>query len=98
MIKILTRQKDTLVGTFTKNQHYGFVVPDDRKFGTDIFISKNNIGKAKNNSKVLVQIEKYPEKDKNAEGKIIEVLGNVNEAGVDILSLIKEYNLPYDFP
>ena len=98
VIKILSRQKDTLVGTFTKNRNYGFVVPDDRKFGTDIFISKNNIGKARNNSKVLVQITKYPEKDKNAEGKIIEVLGNVNEAGVDMLSLIKEYNLPYEFP
>ena len=98
VIKILTRQKDTLVGTFTKNRNYGFVIPDDRKFGTDIFISKNSIGKARNNSKVLVQITKYPEKDKNAEGKIIEVLGNVNEAGVDMLSLIKEYNLPYEFP
>ena len=98
VIKILLRQKDTLVGTFTKNRNYGFVVPDDRKFGTDIFISKNNIGKARNNSKVLVQITKYPENGKNAEGKIIEVLGNVNEAGVDMLSLIKEYNLPYEFP
>ena len=86
------------MGTFTKNKNYGFVVPDDRKFGTDIFISKNNMGKARNNSKVLVQITKYPEKDKNAEGKIIEVLGNINEAGVDMLSLIKDYNLPYEFP
>ena len=56
------------------------------------------MGKARNNSKVLVEITKYPEKGKNAEGKIIEVLGNINEAGVDMLSLIKEYNLPYEFP
>ena len=67
-------------------------------FGTDIFISKNNFGKARNNSKVLVKILKYPENGKNAEGKIIEVLGNINEAGVDMLSLIKEYKLPYEFP
>ena len=98
IIKILSREKDTLVGIFTKNDNYGFVVPDDRKFGTDIFISKKNMGKARTNSKVLVQITKYPEKGKNAEGKIIEVLGNINEAGVDMLSLIKEYNLPYEFP
>lgn len=98
IIKIISREKDCLVGLFTKNENYGFVVPDDRKFGTDIYISKKNIGKAKNNSKVLVQILKYPENNKNAEGKIIEVLGNVNEAGVDILSLIKEYKLPYEFP
>lgn len=98
VVKILSREKDCLVGVFTKSQNYGFVLPDDRKFGTDIYISKKNMGKARNNSKVLVHITKYPEKGKNAEGSIIEVLGNVNEAGVDMLSLIKEYNLPYEFP
>ena len=98
VVKILERQKDSVVGIFTKNENYGFVVPDDRKFGTDIFISKKNMGKARNEQKVLVQITKYPEKGKNAEGKIIEVLGNINEAGVDMLSLIKEYDLPYEFP
>lgn len=98
IIKIISHDKNCLVGTFTKQQNYGFVVPDDRKFGTDIYISKKNMQKAKNNTKVVVQITKYPEKGKSAEGKIIEVLGNVNEAGVDMLSLIKEYNLPYEFP
>ena len=98
IVKILSRKKHSLVGVFTKNQNYGFVVPDDRKFGTDIYISKKNIGKIKNNTKVLVEIIKYPEKGKNAEGKIIEVIGDVNEARVDMESLIKEYNLPYEFP
>ena len=98
IVKIIEHKKDTVVGTFTKNKTFGFVVPDDRKFGTDIYIPKKNIGKAKNNSKVVVQITKYPSKDKNAEGTIIEVLGNVNQAGVDMLSLIKEYSLPYEFP
>ena len=73
-------------------------MPDDKNFGTDIFISKKNFGKARNNHKVLVKIIKYPEKNRKAEGKIIEVLGNVNEAGVDMLSLIKEYKLPSVFP
>ena len=98
IIKILTRDRDTVVGVFTNSKSYGFVVPDDRKFGTDIFISKKNFGKARNESKVLVKILKYPENGKNAEGKIIEVLGQINEAGVDMLSLIKEYKLPYEFP
>ena len=98
IIKILTRDKDTVVGTFTSSKSYGFVVPDDRRFGTDIFISKKNFGKARNDSKVLVKILKYPENGKNAEGKIIEVLGSINEAGVDMLSLIREYKLPYEFP
>ena len=73
-------------------------MPDNKNFGTDIFISKKDCGKARNNHKVLVKITKYPKKGKNAEGKIIEILGGVNEAGVDMLSLIKEYDLPYVFP
>lgn len=98
IIKIIKHEKNTLVGTFQKNENFGFVVPDDRSLGTDIFISKNNFGKARNGHKVLVQITKYPEMNKNAEGKIIEVLGEPNQAGVDMLSLIKEYNLPSTFP
>ena len=94
VIKIISHKKNTLVGTFENNRSFGFVVPDDQSFGTDIFISKNNFGKARNNHKVLVEIIKYPEGDKHAEGKIIEVLGRPNEAGVDMLSLIKEYDLP----
>ena len=98
VVRILKHEKDTIVGIFQNNKSFGFVVPDDRNFGTDIFISKKNFGKARDNHKVLVKITKYPQDGKNAEGKIIEVLGNVNEAGVDMLSLIKEYNLPSTFP
>ena len=98
VVKILKHEKDTVVGTFQYNKNFGFVIPDDKNFGTDIFISKKNFGKARNNHKVLVKITKYPEKGKKAEGKIIEVLGNVNEAGVDMLSIIKEHKLPAKFP
>ena len=98
VVKIISHGKNTLVGTFQNSKNYGFVVPDDKNFGTDIFISKNNFGKARNNYKVLVEIIKYGEKGKHAEGKIIEVLGRPNEAGVDMLSLIKEYGLPSVFP
>jgi len=98
VVKILKHEKDTIVGIFQNNRNFGFVVPDDKNFGTDIFISKKDMGKARNNHKVLVKITQYPKKGKKAEGKVIEVLGNVNEAGVDMLSLIKEYKLPSTFP
>ena len=98
IVKIVRHEKDTVVGTFRKSRNFAFVVPDDKNFGTDIFISKANWGKARDKKKVLVQILKYPEKGKNAEGKVIEVLGGINEAGVDMLSLIKQYELPYKFP
>ncbi len=98
ILKVLEREKDTLVGTFQNNKNFGFVIPDDKKLCRDIFISKKNFGKARDNHKVLVKILKYPEKGKKAEGKIIEVIGDVNEAGIDMLSLIKDYDLPYRFP
>lgn len=98
IVKVLEHERDALVGTFQKSQSFGFVVPDDRKFGNDIFISKTNSGKAKNNDKVVVKITKYPEKDKKAEGEIVEVIGNKNDPYVDILSIVKEYGLPYEFP
>ena len=98
IIKIVKRERDSLVGIFQANKNFGFVVPDDKKFGTDIFIPKNKCKNAKNNDKVMVKITKYPEKGKNAEGEITEVLGNVNQAGIDMLSVIKEFDLPNEFP
>ena len=98
IVKILKRDKDTVVGIFQKSKSFGFVVPDDKKFDTDIFISKNKCMNARNNDKVVAKIIKYPEKGKNAEGEIIEVLGNVDLAGVDMLSVVKEFDLPNEFP
>ena len=96
--RIIRRGKTTLVGVFQRSKDFGFVVPDDKSFGTDIFISKKNFGKARNNHKVVVKITKYPENGRKAEGKVIEVIGGINEAGVDMLSLIHEYKLPAKFP
>ena len=98
IVKVLKREKDTVVGIFQKSRNFGFVVPDDQKFDTDIFISKKNCLNARNNDKVVARITKYPEKGKNAEGEIIEVLGNIDLAGVDMLSVIKEFDLPNEFP
>ena len=90
-------EKQTVVGIFQKSKNFGFVVPDNKSFETDIFIAKKNFGKARNNHKVVVEIIKYPSKGKNAEGKVIEVIGDVNQAGVDMLSIIKEHSLPAQF-
>ena len=92
------QENETDVGIFQKNKNFGFVVPDNKSFETDIFISKKDFGKARNNHKVVVEITKYPSKGRNAEGKVIEVIGDVNQAGVDMLSIIKEHSLPARFP
>ena len=88
----------TLVGTYTDSKSFGFVVPDNKKESKDIFISKKNKNGAKNNSKVVVKITKEGTANKKPEGKIVEILGKVDEAGVDLLSIVKEYKLPYEFP
>lgn len=98
IVKIVKRERETVVGIFQKSKNFGFVVPDDKKFGTDIFISKSKCKEAKNNDKVVAKIIKYPEIGKNAEGEVLEILGNVNQAGVDMLSVIKEFDLPNEFP
>ena len=98
IVKTINHKRNEIVGTFTKRKNFGFVVPDDREFNTDIFISKKGFNKAKNNQKVVVKITKFPQDNKSAEGEITEIIGGINEAGVDMLSLIKEYNLPYEFP
>lgn len=98
IVKVVQRSTKQVVGIFEKSRNFGFVVPDDNALGTDIFISKSNFGKAKNHQKVVVKITKYPRKGMKAEGKIIEVLGYEDETGVDMLSIIKEYNLESEFP
>lgn len=88
-----------IVGLFQKSRNYGFVIPDDKRICSgDIFISKNKNMKAKNNQKVVVEIIKEATKNRKAEGKIVQILGNANDVGIDILSIIKEFDLPYEFP
>ena len=91
-------KNNTIVGIYQKSRNFGFVVPDDKKIGSDIYIPKRYNLRAKNNQKVVVEITKLAQKDKKAEGKIIEIIGYIDQAGVDMMSLIKEYNLPYEFP
>ena len=98
IVQVVERNTKQVVGTFEKSRNFGFVIPDDNALGTDIFISKSNFGKAKNHQKVVVKITKYPRTGMKAEGKIVEVLGYEDETGVDMLSIIKEYNLESEFP
>ena len=98
IIKILEHKNDIIVGTFKKSKNFGFVIPDDQNISEDIYIPKRKAAEIKNNQKVVVKIEKYALGNNKAEGSIVEVLGNINEAGVDMLALIKEYNLPNEFP
>ena len=98
ILRILDRANKYIVGTFENNISFGFVLPDDSRISMDIFVPKSDINGAKTNQKVVVEITKWPDKRRNPEGKIVEILGYIDEKGTDILSVIKQYQLPLEFP
>lgn len=98
VLRILDRANKHIVGTFENNKSFGFVLPDDSRISMDIFVPKSDINGAKTNQKVVVEITKWPDKRRNPEGKIVEILGYIDEKGTDILSVIKQYQLPLEFP
>lgn len=98
IIRIVKRANHAIVGTFQAQKHYAFVTPDDKRIGYDIFIPKAAFNGAEDGQKVVVAMTKWPEKGRNAEGSISEVLGFTGDVGIEILSAIKNHNLPVDFP
>ena len=99
IVRILERGQQRIVGTFEAgSKGYGFVVADDKKIAKDIFISRENTKGAVTGHKVVVEITDYGEDRRNPEGKVIEILGHINGPGVDILSVIRRYELAVEFP
>ena len=98
VIRIIKRANNKIVGIFAKTGDFGFVVPDDKRIGQDIYIARKNFGGAKPGQKVVIEITAWPEERKSAEGRIIEVLGTPGDVGLEILSIIKQNDLPLEFP
>jgi len=98
ILEVLERAKTKFVGTVEISKGFGFVVPDDQKIPVDFFISKDNLNGAKNGQKVVVELELWPDHAKNPFGKVVQVLGNPGEHGVEIQSIVMDYNFDLDFP
>ncbi|WP_286814520.1 ribonuclease R [Bacteroides sp. Phil13] len=98
IVSIVERKTDEVVGTFAKSKNYGFVITDNQKFNRDIYIPKEFCKGAVTGHKVVVKITDYGSKDKKPEGRIVEILGHINDPGVDIMSIVKGYGLPTEFP
>lgn len=99
VVRILEHANETLVGTYEKGKGYGFVVPDNQRISKDIFIPQGCDQGAVSGHKVMVKIKDFGEKKgKKPEGVITEILGHIHDPGVDILSIVKAYGLPEDFP
>lgn len=98
IVKVLEHGMKHIVGTYQKVKNYGFVIPDDKKMCDDIFIATGDNMGAVDGHKVLVKITKAPTRTENPEGVVTEILGHINDPGVDILSIIMQYDLPTEFP
>lgn len=97
VVSVLERGSNNVVGIYMAGKGYGFVVPDDKKIPDDIYIPKNSTKGAVTGHKVVVKITKRAEKGNKPEGVVTEILGHVNDPGVDILSVIRKYELPVEF-
>lgn len=97
IVKVLQRGISELVGTYDPQKNYGFVIPDNVKYNSDIYISKALSMQAKRGQKVVVQILNYGDRAHKPEGRITEILGYVNDPKTDVLTVIKAYELPEEF-
>ena len=98
IVKIITRANTQIVGTFEKNKTFGFVRPDNQKLGPDIFVPMERSKGAVTGHKVVVELTDYGKDGKKPEGKVVEILGHINDPGTDILSIVRGYDLPMEFP
>lgn len=98
VIRILDRANKTIIGTFQQSKSFGFVVADDKKLGSDIFVSKSDFNGAKNNQKVIVKITQWPVGRRNAEGEIIEIIGNEEDTQTHIEAALIKHKVRQYFP
>lgn len=97
IVKILFHGLTKVVGTYQKSKSFGFVIPDLEKISTDIYIPAEDSKGAVTGHKVVVELTDYGDDKHKPEGRITEILGHVNDPGVDILSIVKGYDLPVEF-
>lgn len=111
ILQILSHGIVHVVGLYQKSKGFGFVLPDDAHVEQDIFVAETDSKGANDGDKVVVELTSYGDgadekqkkngrvrRPKRPEGKVVEILGKAGEPGVDILSIIKVYDLPLDFP
>lgn len=97
IIKILSHGTTRLVGLFQKNKNFGFVIPDSQRVLKDIFVPLERSKGAVSGHKVVVELTSYGGDNKKPEGKVVEIIGHINDPGTDIMSIVKGFDLPVEF-
>ena len=98
VIRILERARDTIVGTLQQSKNFYYVVPDDPRIVHNVYVQLPKEIATRIGDKVVVRLEEWQSRHVNPEGEIIEVLGSASAPGVDMLSIIRKYSLPTEFP
>lgn len=98
VVKVLERANQTLVGYYQKSKNFGFVIPDNQKIGEDVFIPQGKDMGAVTGHKVIVKLTDYGGERKKPEGEVVEIIGHVNDPGTDILSIVRAYGIPDEYP
>ncbi|HWL53285.1 MAG TPA: ribonuclease R [Chthoniobacteraceae bacterium] len=101
VIRILKRAHDTMVGTLQRSKKFHYVIPDDPRFNRNFYVrpSQSPLPKPPEvGDKVVVRLDEWESRHINPEGEIVEVLGAASDPGVDMLSIIRKFHLPVEFP
>lgn len=98
VIEVLQRKRRYIVGTLKQGKHFYFLEPDDLKITRDIYVHESDLNGAKAGQKVAVEIDVWEDELLNPEGHVAQILGFPDEPGVDVLSVVANYNLPMEFP
>lgn len=98
VLKVLEHANKEVVGYYQKSKGFGFVIPDNQKISKDIFIPQGCDMGAVTGHKVVARIKDFGDANHKPEGVVTEILGHVNDPGTDILSIVRAYGLPEEFP
>ncbi len=98
VLKVLEHANSQIIGYYQKNKSFGFVIPDNQKLSKDVFIPQGKDMGAMTGHKVVVKVTDFGGPSHKPEGIITEILGHVNDPGTDILSIVRAYGLPEEFP
>ncbi len=98
IVRIVERTYSKIVGTYEKQNGFGFVIPDNKKIADDIYVSKADSMGAMTGHKVVCDLTSYGGGGKSPEGKITEILGHINDPKTDILSVVRAYDIPVEYP
>ncbi len=100
VIRILERARTEVVGTLQKTPQFLYIIPDDPRIPHDIYVTRERGAKGAPpvGEKVVVEMTEWPSRHNNPEGRIVEVLGKRDAPGVDMVSVLRQYQLPTGFP